>query len=196
MREREKEARVLGSATADPSIRTSGAKGEETGICPVAETVSILGDRWSLLIMRDVQQGLRRFDELVKSLGIATNILTDRLNKLTAAGLLSRVTYQTNPIRSEYRPTAAGEQLRMVILALGQWGMEWRVEEDKHPALEFINAQTGNPVSINLVDRVTGDPVDPTNAIGSLTRWAGDKDAWRYQIGEAHLREETGDTGA
>lgn len=89
--------------------------------CPVARTVDLIGDRWSLLVIRDAMDGARSFTEFQRRTGIARNILTDRLRKLTAHGIL---TQQTAPSgrRQEYVLTAVGRDLLAVIVTLRQWG--------------------------------------------------------------------------
>jgi DNA-binding HxlR family transcriptional regulator len=90
--------------------------------CSIARTLEIVGDRWTLLIIRDVALGLRRFDEFLESLGIASNVLADRLNRLVVEGVLERVRYSERPERFEYRLTRKGRELGVALLALMQWG--------------------------------------------------------------------------
>ena len=92
--------------------------------CPIARTLEIVGEWWTLLIVRDALMGARRFDEF-KTTGIADNILTSRLKKLTAAGILERRLYQERPARFEYLLTEKGRALGPVVLALRSWGREW-----------------------------------------------------------------------
>ena len=91
-------------------------------VCSIARTLELVGDRWTLLVIRDVSLGLSRFDQLVGSLGIASNVLTDRLNRLVAEGVLKRVRYSERPERFEYRLTKKGGELGVALLALMQWG--------------------------------------------------------------------------
>lgn len=90
--------------------------------CPVAGTLEITGERWTLLVLRDAFNGVRRFDDFAARLPIARNILADRLRTLTEHGILRREQYQEHPPRYEYRLTAAGMELYPVIVALMQWG--------------------------------------------------------------------------
>ncbi|GAA1580788.1 helix-turn-helix domain-containing protein [Actinomadura kijaniata] len=89
--------------------------------CPVARTLDLVGDRWSLLVIRDAMDGARSFTEFQRRTGIARNILTDRLRKLTAHGLLTQRTAPSGR-RQEYVLTDAGRNLFPVILTLRQWG--------------------------------------------------------------------------
>jgi DNA-binding HxlR family transcriptional regulator len=90
--------------------------------CSIARALEVVGERWTLLIVRDVFLGRRRFDELQESLGIARNVLADRLNRLTDEGILERVRYSERPERYEYRLTAKGRDLDVALTALRQWG--------------------------------------------------------------------------
>ena len=90
--------------------------------CSIARTLEIVGERWTLLIIRDVFLGLRRFDQLQESLGVARNVLADRLNRLVAEGILDRVQYSERPPRFEYRLTKKGRELNVALTALRQWG--------------------------------------------------------------------------
>ncbi|MDL4814246.1 winged helix-turn-helix transcriptional regulator [Actinomadura opuntiae] len=89
--------------------------------CPVARTLDLVGDRWSLLVIRDAMDGARSFTEFQRRTGIARNILTDRLRKLTAHGLLAQRTAPSGR-RQEYVLTDAGRDLFPVVLTLRQWG--------------------------------------------------------------------------
>ena len=91
-------------------------------VCSVARALEVLGERWTLLIVRDAMLGLRRFDDLQRSLGVARNVLTDRLGRLVDAGILERVPYQEHPARYEYRLTAMGRELGVPVISLMHWG--------------------------------------------------------------------------
>src|SRR5438874_4858393 len=90
--------------------------------CPIARSLERVGEWWSILIMRDALHGMTRFDEFQKSLGIAPNMLTRRLDALVEAGLLERRRYSERPPRDEYVPTARGRDFRPVLIALMAWG--------------------------------------------------------------------------
>jgi DNA-binding HxlR family transcriptional regulator len=97
--------------------------------CSIARTLEVVGERWTLLILRDVFLGLRRFDQLQESLGIARNVLTERLNRLVDEGILERVPYSERPVRHEYRLTPKGIDLNVALAALRQWGDRYLCEE-------------------------------------------------------------------
>src|ERR1700757_294240 len=90
--------------------------------CSIARALELVGERWTLLIVRDAFLGLRRFDQFQNSLGIASNVLTSRLDRLVEAGVLERVRYQQRPDRFEYLLTERGRALRTPLIALMQWG--------------------------------------------------------------------------
>jgi DNA-binding HxlR family transcriptional regulator len=90
--------------------------------CSVARTISVIGDRWTLLILRDCFLRVRRFDDFERRLGITRHVLADRLKKLVAAGVLARRPYQERPRRHEYRLTQKGLDLHPVLLAIAHWG--------------------------------------------------------------------------
>jgi DNA-binding HxlR family transcriptional regulator len=97
--------------------------------CSIARTLEVLGERWTLLIVRDAFHGLRRFDEFQTSLGIVRNVLTDRLNRLVEEGILERVRYSERPERYEYRLTAKGRELNVALAGLRQWGDKYLSEK-------------------------------------------------------------------
>lgn len=90
--------------------------------CSVARTLSVIGDRWTMLILRDCFMKVRRFDEFQARLGIGRPILADRLQKLVDNFVLTKMAYQTNPLRYEYRLTQKGLDLHPVIMAIVHWG--------------------------------------------------------------------------
>jgi DNA-binding HxlR family transcriptional regulator len=100
-----------------------GGKGDLS--CPVGRTLAIIGDRWSILILRDLfQQGPRRFADLESSLsGISPRTLSDRLKRLTAAGVLAQNFYSMHPPRAEYVLTDKGRELGPIVRTMREWGM-------------------------------------------------------------------------
>lgn len=103
--------------------------------CTVARTVDILGDAWSLLILREAYYGLRRFDEFVTSLGIPRNTLTARLSALTEHGLMRRVQYRSEPNRFEYELTESGRDFFPVLVAMKTWGDKWTAHDEAEPII-------------------------------------------------------------
>jgi DNA-binding HxlR family transcriptional regulator len=97
--------------------------------CSIARALEVVGERWTLLIIRDAFLGLRRFDQFQESLGIARNVLTDRLARLVQEGILERVRYSERPERYEYRLTAKGRDLAITLAGLRQWGDKYLSEK-------------------------------------------------------------------
>ncbi|HEX9864294.1 MAG TPA: helix-turn-helix domain-containing protein [Acidimicrobiia bacterium] len=98
--------------------------------CAVANTVEMVNDAWTILVLRDAFLGVRRFDEFVNDLGIARNVLTDRLGRLVANGMLETRIYQEHPPRYEYRLTEQGKDLFDVLMALWSYGERWTPPAD------------------------------------------------------------------
>ncbi|MDP1795542.1 MAG: helix-turn-helix domain-containing protein [Acidimicrobiales bacterium] len=103
--------------------------------CSIAQSLEIIGEWWTLLILRDCFLGVRRFDDFVQRLGIARNVLTNRLETLVEAGVLERRTYDEGRGRHDYVLTDKGRALWPVITALRQWGDEWILGEGNEPVL-------------------------------------------------------------
>lgn len=119
--------------------------------CSVARTLEVLGDRWTILVLRDVFNGVRRFDDLQRHLGIARDVLARRLAALVDAGIVDRVPYQEpgRRTRYEYRLTDAGRDLRPVLLAMLAWGDRHRGEAEGPPML-VVHQECGSPVHVAL----------------------------------------------
>ena len=107
-----------------------GAEDYSSNDCSVARSLAIIGDRWTMLVLREAFWGVKRFDRLQNNLGIARNILADRLQKLVANGILERTRYQERPERFEYRLTQKGVDLWPAIVALLEWGDRYIADED------------------------------------------------------------------
>jgi DNA-binding HxlR family transcriptional regulator len=104
--------------------------------CSVAAALGVIGERWSLLVIRELAWGVHRFDAIARNTGAPRDILTSRLRRLEAAGVLERRQYQERPRRFDYHLTKAGHELRPVLLSLMQWGDRWVVDQ---PSVEFTH---------------------------------------------------------
>ena len=118
--------------------------------CSVARALEVVGERWTLLIVRDAFLGLRRFDEFQESLGIARNVLTDRLNRLVDEEILERVPYSER--RYEYRLTKKGRDLNIALAGLRQWGDRYISEK---PPTVLRRKSDRKPVIAALVPKGT-----------------------------------------
>lgn len=130
--------------------------------CPIARSIDVVGEWWTILILRDAFRGLRRFDEFQASLGIARNLLSRRLKRLVDAGILEKRPYSTRPLRHEYRLTEKGRDLHPVLMLLMAWGNRWAPRADSTVALSRDTLQPLDPM---LVDRATGAPITPRSVV-------------------------------
>ncbi len=146
--------------------------------CPIARSLERVGEWWSMLIMRDALHGTTRFDEFQKSLGIAPNTLTRRLNSLVESGLLERRRYSEHPPRDEYVPTACGREFRPVIFLLMAWGNKHFAPEGQSVIL--VNRRTGAAVDPVVADAVTGRRVDGPDYALAAGPAAGPRTRQRY----------------
>ena len=127
-------------------------------VCSIARALEVLGERWTLLIVRDALLGLRRFEDFQRSLGVARNVLTDRLARLVEAGVLDRVLYQDRPPRHEYRLTPRGRELAVPIIGLMQWGDRHLAGPDGPPRLTR-HRDCGGTLSATLTCTTCAQPV-------------------------------------
>ena len=123
--------------------------------CSLAAALDVIGERWSLLALREIGYGVHRFARIAGYTGVSRDILADRLRKLEAAGVIERRQYSEHPPRYEYHLTEAGRELFPVTLALRQWGDKWAVDT---PAITRRHT-CGQPVQVDLVCHHCGRPV-------------------------------------
>lgn len=126
--------------------------------CSVGRALDLFGDRWAFLILRESFFGERRFDRFQRRLGIARNVLADRLAALVAAGILERSKYQDRPERFEYRLTEMGRDLYPVIVTLKQWGDRW-LADPAGPSVELVHHGCGERTRAELVCAECGEPL-------------------------------------
>jgi DNA-binding HxlR family transcriptional regulator len=156
--------------------------------CSIAGAMEAIGDRWSILIIRDLSIGLSRYDQLQTSTGMPPTTLADRLRHLEATGIIAKRPYSTHPPRHDYVLTAKGRDLWVVTLALAQWGDRWNASGRGAPPVEFFDGRSGHPVRLASVDATTGTPV-PSHQI-RLRPGPGADDLARWRIAEAAKRPE------
>ena len=123
--------------------------------CPVASTLEVVGERWTLLIIRDVFLGIRRFDDLQRDLGVARNVLQARLERLVEEGILVKRPYQERPLRSEYRLTEKGADLWPVLVAAAQLGrpLRRRGRAAHDPPAPRLRRRAGRPPPLHGLRR-------------------------------------------
>ena len=129
--------------------------------CSIGQSLEVVGEWWSLLIVREAFFGVKRFDEFQEHLGIARNVLNQRLSHLVDEGVFERVAYSEHPPRFDYALTAQGRDLWPVIVALRQWGDRWRAPDG--PPLQLVHRQCGHVADLVMVCRHCGEPVGPTD---------------------------------
>jgi DNA-binding HxlR family transcriptional regulator len=154
------------------------SKSFEGMACSIAGVLEAIGDRWAVLILRDLSLGLSRYEDLRRSTGVTNATLSDRLKHLEDNELVERRRYQTNPERYEYVLTPKGRDTILVLQALLQVGDKWAVSGDAGPPLKFVDQKTGHPVKLAMVDNETGQRVrtqdlQPQEGPGAdeLIRW-------------------------
>jgi DNA-binding HxlR family transcriptional regulator len=123
--------------------------------CPIARTLDIVGEWWTLVLVRDAFRGARRFEDF-RAVGIADNILSTRLKRLVEEGVFDRRAYQANPERFEYVLTEKGRDLMPVLGALGLWGKKWTSGPDR---TSFTHDECGHLLSLKPYCDECGRPV-------------------------------------
>ena len=126
--------------------------------CSVARSVAVIGDRWTLMILRDAFLGVRRFEDFERRLAISRSIIAERLKRLTDEGVLKKVPYQDRPVRHEYRLTPKGLALHPVIMAIVHWGDRFYAGPDGPPLLHRHKA-CGCDFAPVMTCSECGDPV-------------------------------------
>lgn len=129
--------------------------------CSIARTLAVVGEAWTPLILRDIVFGITKFDELQRDLGVATNILTDRLNTLVEYGLLTREQYEHRPPRHRYELTEKGADLLPVLLALMRWGDRWAADP-AGPPVSIVHHGCGQPTEPTMTCSGCGEPLRAT----------------------------------
>ena len=128
--------------------------------CSVARSLSVVGERWTMLIIRDAFLGTRRFDQFQSNLGITRHRLSERLGKLVEHGVLVKVPYQERPLRYEYRLTRKGLGLYPVLMSLARWGDEW-MDQGAGAPLEYVHQRCGKQTRPVLACSECGEPLRP-----------------------------------
>jgi DNA-binding HxlR family transcriptional regulator len=123
---------------ADPPV-------DEQLACSIANALDVIGDRWTILILRDTFRGICRFDHFHRDLGVARNLLSDRLAKLVEHGVLAKTLYEERPPRFEYRLTDKGRDLSPALVALMRWGDRYE-SGPSGPPIELVHATCGQPL--------------------------------------------------
>mgnify|MGYP000565370467 CR=1 FL=1 len=129
-------------------------------VCSVSRSLSVVGDKWTLLIIRSAFLGTRRFSDFQSEIGMTRHRLSDRLNKLVEEQVFDKVEYQNNPVRYEYRLSERGKELYPIIISLVKWGDKWLAGEDGKP-MEYIHNTCGNKVMPTLTCPACTEEINP-----------------------------------
>jgi DNA-binding HxlR family transcriptional regulator len=128
--------------------------------CSISRTLAVLGERWTLLVLRQSFLGMKRFEDIRAGLGIARNTLADRLNTLVDEGILERRPYQQHPPRHEYKLTQKGRDLYPVLVTLMQWGDRYNAGPEG-PPLVLVHKPCGHETEPSLACSHCGGEIDP-----------------------------------
>lgn len=132
-------------------------------VCSVARALEAIGDRWTMLVIRDAFHGVRRFDDFQERLGVARNVLSDRLTRLVDEGILEKRPYQERPQRFEYRLTAKGVDLFPVLVSLMKWG-DRHAPDPAGPPVVIVHRGCGGEIDERLLCDRCGEPITALTA--------------------------------
>ncbi len=130
----------------------------DRNVCPVARTTDLLGDWWTPLVLRELLLGNRRFAQIQERLDVSRPVLSQRLKRLEAEGIVERRRYNDRPPRHEYVLTDKGSALWEVIVAMWRFGDTWLFDDGA--AIELIDKRSGEPIRARMIDETTGAPLD------------------------------------
>jgi DNA-binding HxlR family transcriptional regulator len=164
-------------------------KGFDGMACSIAGVMAAIGDRWGVVILRDLVLGLSRYEDFRQSSGVTNATLSDRLKRLEANGLIERRRYQVNPERYEYHLTQKGWQIAPVMPVLAQIGDRLDVSGASAPPMTFMNRKTGAEVRWSFIDQKTGEQVSPSDLEIKAGPGADDLVRWRLSHGERRHRD-------
>ncbi|QCP53122.1 helix-turn-helix transcriptional regulator [Trinickia violacea] len=138
-------------------------------VCPVARSTEVVGDRWTVLVLRELYMGASRFEEIQIQTEATPQMLATRLKSLEADGMVERHPYNEKPLRYEYRLTEKGKAFYPVIQALRAWGETWVKREDEEIAVRFTHRVCGHEVGLDGMCPVCGVPVERRDLDATLS---------------------------
>jgi DNA-binding HxlR family transcriptional regulator len=158
-------------------------------LCPVARAETVVGDRWTVLILRELFMGSHRFEEIQAQTDGTPQMITARLKKLEAEGLVERRLYNERPKRYEYCLTAKGEAFYPVILALRAWGETWCKAADEGRAINYTHRECGGPAGLGPVCESCGRPLKRDELTADLNPlYRGERDLRLQAFKEGRTR--------
>lgn len=138
-------------------------------VCPVARALAVVGDRWTVLILRELFLGVRRFEEFQAQTGMSSHLLSTRLKRLEGDGIVARHRYSDRPPRHEYRLTDKGLDLYPLLLSLKSWGEKWGgFKAEDEPALVITHRQCGHETGLKLICPSCDEPFGPRDTAVTL----------------------------
>lgn len=138
-------------------------------VCPIARSLAMVGDRWTVLILRELFLGVKRFEEFQVQTGMSSHLLSTRLKRLETDGIVARRPYTDRPPRHEYRLTEKGLDLYPLLLSLKAWGEKWGdFEANAEPALVITHRQCGHEIGLQLTCPSCAMPFGPKDATVTL----------------------------
>ncbi|WP_298336472.1 helix-turn-helix domain-containing protein [uncultured Erythrobacter sp.] len=156
-------------------------KSFEGMVCSIAGALEWVGDRWTMLVLRDLFIGLTQFEEFRESTGISPTTLSSRLNALVDASLVTRKPTKPGGERLEYRLTQKGRDLWPVMLAIAHWGDRHEASGKSEPPILFVDRETGKPVELQLGNREDGSTIRPQDIEIIAGPSADSKHQWRFE---------------
>lgn len=151
-------------------------------VCPIARSLAVVGDRWTVLILRELFLGVKRFEEFQAQTGMSSHLLSTRLKRLEADGIVARRPYSDRPPRHEYRLTSKGLDLYPLLLSLKAWGEKWGgLEPNAAPALVITHRHCGHETGLKLVCPSCAEPYGPKDATVTIgERFEAERQARRH----------------
>jgi DNA-binding HxlR family transcriptional regulator len=140
-----------------------------TTVCPVARSLDVVGDKWTMLVLREMFMGASRFEEIQIQTEATPQMLAARLKALEANGMVERHRYSERPLRYEYRLTAKGTAYYPVVYALRAWGETWCKSRGEDVAVKFVHRDCGQDVGLGNVCPQCGTVVERKDLVGSLS---------------------------
>lgn len=135
--------------------------------CSIARTLSVLGDRWTMLILRNCFLGIRRFDDFQSNLGVTRHVLSDRLKRLVENEILFKTPYLDRQERFEYRLTEKGRELYPILLSMGNWADKW-MDQGRGAPVQYIHKTCGNVFKPVLTCSECGKPIYAKEVVAQL----------------------------
>jgi DNA-binding HxlR family transcriptional regulator len=147
----------------------TGKPSQTDSLCPVARAEAIVGDRWTVLVLRELFMGGRRFDEIQAQTEATPQMVTARLKQLEADGLVERRPYRERPLRHDYHLTEKGLAFYPVILALRAWGESWCKSPDEGLAVRYTHRACGRPAGLGPLCEGCGEPLSRDDMTAELS---------------------------